>query len=410
MIDFTIPPEIESIRAQVKAFIDDEVIPAELQIGSRPYADIVAELVPKARAAGLWAPFIPVEHGGMGLGPLANAMVQIEVGRSHLAGWAMNCMGPQDATMLTILELGTPVQHERWLKPLVAAEKRICFAMTERAAGSDATGIQTTAVLDGDQWVLNGEKWFTSGASRADYALVMARTADDGPRHRQFTTFLVELPTPGFEIVRDVRTLHDAVDTTYQDEVVTGHAEVRILDLVVPAENVIGEIGGGFAAGQHRLGYGRLRHGMWSIAKAQRALDMAASRALDRETFGVLLSDRQGVQWMLADCARDLYLSRLLILHIAYKMETGQSIYLENSIAKNFVADMLSKVVDVSLQIHGSLGYTFDTPLAAWYAEVRMQHLVDGPDEVHRWRIGKAVIDAQQRDGTTARAAGGELF
>jgi acyl-CoA dehydrogenase len=149
---------------------------------------------------------------------------------------------------------------------------------------------------------------------------------------------------------------------------------------------------------------------MWSIAKAQRALDMAAAHALERQTFGKPLADRQGVQWMLADCARDLYIARLMVLHIAYKMEHGLDIGQENSIAKNFIADMLSKVVDTALQIHGSLGYTFDTPLAAWYAEVRMQHLVDGPDEVHRWKIGRNVLTAQRKYGTTAPAAGGDLF
>jgi acyl-CoA dehydrogenase len=410
MIDFTIPPEVEETRARVAAFIDTCVLPVEREVGTRPYAGIVAELQAKARAAGLWCPFVPVEWGGMGLGHLANAIVQIEVGRSTLAAWAMNCMGPQDATMLTLLEHGTQLQKERYLTPLVNAELKICFSMTERTAGSDATGMRTTAVRDGDTWVLNGEKWFSSSASISDLALVMARTSTEGPRHRQFTTFLVALPDPGYQIVRDIPTLHEAVEPRFGDENRGGHAEVRIQDLRVPHENVVGEVGGGFAMGQHRLGYGRLRHGMWSIAKAQRALDMAAQYALDRETFGKPLADRQGVQWMLADCARDLYIARLMILHIAYKMEHGLDIAQENSMAKNFVADMLSRVVDKALQIHGALGYTFDTPLAAWYAEARMQHLVDGPDEVHRWRIGRNVLTAQRRDGTTAAAAGGDLF
>ncbi len=346
----------------------------------------------------------------MGLGHLANAVVQIEVGRSPLAAWAMNCMGPQDATMLTLLDHGTQEQKERFLVPLVNGKRKICFSMTERAAGSDATGIRTTAVRDGEDWILNGEKWFSSSASISDYALVMARTDADAPRHRQFTTFLVELPDPGYQIVRDIPTLHEAVEPGFNGESRGGHAEVRIRDLRVPHGCVIGEVGGGFAMGQHRLGYGRLRHGMWSIAKAQRALDMAAQHALERRTFGQMLADRQGVQWMLADCARDLYIARLMVLHIAYKMEHGLDISQENSIAKNFIADMLSSVVDTALQIHGALGYTLDTPLAAWYAEVRMQHLVDGPDEVHRWRIGRNVLAAQRKSGTTAAAAGGDLF
>lgn len=410
MIDFTIPEEIQQIRAEVAAFIDVHVLPAEAEIGTRPYFAIVADLQAKAQAAGLWCPFIPAAWGGMGLGHLANAVVQIEVGRSPLAAWAMNCMGPQDATMLTLLDHGTAEQKERFLVPLVNGERRICFSMTERAAGSDATGMRTTAVRDGEDWILNGEKWFSSSASISDYALVMARTDADAPRHRQFTTFLVELPDPGYQIIRDIPTLHEAVQPGLAGESTGGHAEVRIRDLRVPHANVIGEVGGGFAMGQHRLGYGRLRHGMWSIAKAQRALDMAAAHALERETFGRMLADRQGVQWMLADCARDLYIARLMVLHIAYKMEHGLDISQENSIAKNFIADMLSSVVDTALQIHGSLGYTLDTPLAAWYAEVRMQHLVDGPDEVHRWRIGRNVLAAQRTSGTTAAAAGGDLF
>jgi acyl-CoA dehydrogenase len=410
MIDFSLPEETRELRTRVAEFIDREVLPYEAQVGTRPFAEIVGELQATARAAGLWCPFVPVEWGGMGLGHLANAVVQLEVGRTHLAAWAMNCMGPQDATMLTLLELGTDEQKEKYLRPLVEGEKRICFAMTEKAAGADATGMRTTAVRDGDHWVLNGEKWFTSGASRSDLVLLMARTDPDAPRHRQFTTFLVELPAPGFEIVRDVPTLHDRIEPKWNEEYVTGHAEITLTDVRVPAANIIGELGGGFASGQHRLGYGRIRHGMWSIARAQQALDMAAERALSRTTFGKPLSDRQGVQWMLADCARDLYIARLMVLHIAYRMEHGLDIAQENSIAKNFVADMLSNVVDTALQIHGSLGYTMDTPLAAWYAEARMQHLVDGPDEVHRWRIGKNVLSAYEKYGSTAPAAGGSLL
>jgi len=417
VIDFTIPAGIQQTRARVAAFIDEHVLPAEAEIGARPFFDIVADLQAQARKRGLWCPFIPTEWGGMGLGHLANAVVQVEVGRSHLAAWAMNCMGPQDATMLTLLDHGTQEQKERFLVPLVNAERRICFSMTERAAGADATGMRTTAVqvegkgeAGGGDWILNGEKWFSSSASISDYALVMARTDPDAPRHRQFTTFLVELPDPGYQIIRDVPTLHEAVERRYPGDNTGGHAEVRIRDLRVPHRNVIGEVGGGFAMGQHRLGYGRIRHGMWSIARAQRALDLAARHALERETFGAPLADRQGIQWMLADCARDLYLARLMVLHIAYKMEHGLDISQENSMAKNFVADMLSSVVDTALQIHGALGYTMDTPLAAWYAEVRMQHLVDGPDEVHRWRIGRNVLAAQRKHGSTASAAGGDLF
>jgi len=412
MIDFELPPDIQALRVRVGDFIDTHILPVEPQIGTRPFFDIVKEVQEKARAEGLWCPFVPKEYGGMGLGHLANAIVQVEVGRSfsHLAAWAMNCMGPQDATMLTLIEHGTDLQKEKYLVPLVNGDIRICFSMTERAAGADATGLRTRAVRDGDHWVLNGEKWFSSGASISHLALVMALTDPDAPRHERYTTFLVELPNPGYQIVRDIPVMGEEDEPHFQGEVTMGHAEVRIDNLVVPEENVLGGLGKGFSMGQHRLGYGRLRHGMWSIAKAQKALDMATSRAIERETFGERLADRQGIQWMLADCAERLYITRLMVLHIAYKMERGLPLTQENSIAKNYIAHTLCDVIDTSMQIHGSLGYTHDVPLARWAAEARANRIVDGPDEVHRWFVGRNVVKAFERDGTTAAAAGGDLF
>lgn len=413
MIDFELPADVLATRAQVADFIDNVVKPVEPEIGTRPFFDIVSELQAKARSAGLWCPFVPVEYGGMGLGHLANAIVQVEIGRSfsHLGAWAMNCMGPQDATMLTLIEHGTEQQKKRYLTPLVNGEIRVCFAMTEKAAGADATGMQTSAVQrDSGEWVLNGEKWFTSAASISQLALVMAKTDPGAPRHQQYTTFLVELPNPGFEIARNIPVMGETDTPTFGDEVTMGHAEVRINDVVVSDENILGGRGQGFAMGQHRLGYGRLRHGMWSVAKAQAALDMATARACARATFGQRVADRQGIQWMLADCAEKIYLTRLMILHIAYKMERGLDLRIENSIAKTYIANMLIDVIDTALQIHGSLGYTHDLPLAAWLAEARMNRIVDGPDEVHRWTVGRSVVKAFEKAGTTAMVAGGDLF
>lgn len=411
MVDFEIPADIQAIRAKVAAFVDEHVLPAEAEIGARPFFDIVKELQAKARAQGLWCPFVPKDWGGMGLGHLANAVVQIEVGRSfsHLGAWALNCMGPQDATMVTLIEHGTEEQKEKYLKPLVNGDIRICFSMTERAAGADATGMQTSAVLDGDEWVLNGEKWFASSASISQLALVMAKTDPEAPRHKQFSTFLVELPNPGYRILRNIPVMGEADHKRFQGEITGGHAEVRIENLRVPAKNLLGRRGEGFAMGQHRLGYGRLRHGMWSIAKAQAALDLAAKRALERVTFGKPVAERQAVQFQLAECATQLYVTRLMVLHIAYKMERGLDLTQENSMAKNYIAHMLHKVVDTALQIHGSLGYTHDTPLAHWYTEVRSQRLVDGPDEVHAWKVGRTLLNTYRKTGSTALAAGGDL-
>jgi acyl-CoA dehydrogenase len=407
-IDFEIPVEAKEVRERVRKFVHEVVIPAEAELETREYKDVLAELRAKARSQGLWCPFIPPEYGGMGLGPLANALVQMELGESYLGALALNTQGPDDATMLTLLTHGTPFQKEKFLKPLLNGEKRICYSMTEKAAGADATGMQTRAVRDGDNYVLNGEKWFSSAASVADIALVMAKTDPDAPRHQQFSTFLVELPNPGYQIIRNIKTM--AIESPLGEKLGGGHAEIKIDNLVVPAENLLGGEGQGFNMGQHRLAYGRLRHGMHNVAMAQRALDMATARVTERSTFGRLLSDRQGVQFMLAECATQLYIARLMLLHIAYKAEKGMDLRQENSIAKVYLANMVYKVVDTAIQLHGALGYSQDTPLARWYTSIRSQRLVDGPDEVHKWTVGRNVIKAYQQFGTTASAAGGDLL
>ncbi len=409
-IDFDIPAEAKAIRAKVRQWVHDECIPAEKKlIAGEDYKTVLAGLRKKARAQGLWCPFIPKEHGGMGLGPLANALVQMELGESYLGALSMNTQGPDDATMLTLLEHGTEFQKEKFLKPLLNGEKRICYSMTEKASGADATGMQTRAEKKGnDAYLINGEKWFSSAASVADIALVMAKTDPNAPRHQQFSTFLVELPNPGYRIKRNIPTM--GLEGPLSHILGGGHAEIEIKDLEVPAENLLGGEGKGFSMGQHRLAYGRLRHGMHNVAMAQRALDMAAARVTDRSTFGKPLAERQAVQFMLADCASELYIARLMLLHIAYKAERKMDLRQENGIAKVFLANMVHKVVDTAIQLHGALGYSRDTPLAAWYTHIRAQRLVDGPDEVHRWTTGRNVIKAFKAHGTTASAAGGDLL
>jgi len=281
--------------------------------------------------------------------------------------------------------------------------------MTEKAAGADATGMQTRAERVGnDMYKLNGEKWFSSAASVADIAVVMAKTDPDAPRHKQFSTFIVELPNPGYKIVRDIKTM--AIEGPLSHILGGGHAEVAIQDLEIPAENLLGGEGNGFNMGQHRLAYGRLRHGMHNVAMAQRALDLAAAHVTSRSTFGKPLDERQAVQFMMADCASELYIARLMLLHIAYKAERKMDLRQENGIAKVFLANMVHKVVDTAIQLHGALGYSRDTPLAAWYTHIRSQRLVDGPDEVHRWTTGRNVIKAFKANGTTAAACGGDLL
>src|SRR5450755_3853233 len=408
-IDFEIPAEAKAIREKVRKWVHDECIPAEKELDTKPLAEVLGPLRVKARARGLWCPWVPKEYGGMGLGPLANALVQMELGESMLGALSMNTQGPDDASMMTILAHGTEYQKEKFLKPLLNGDKRICFSMTEKASGANTTGMQTTAVKDGNEnYILNGDNGFSSSASVADMALVMAKTDPNAPRHKQYSTFIVELPNPGYNIKRKIKNM--AIEGPHADVIHGGHSEIEIKDLKVPADNLLGGEGNGFNMGQHRLAYGRLRHGMHNVAMAQRALDMAAKHVTSRSTFGKPLSDRQGVQFMLADCASELYIARLMLMHIAYKAEKGMDLRQENGIAKVFLAHMVHKVVDTAIQLHGALGYSQDTPLAAWYTHIRSQRLVDGPDEVHKWTTGRNVIKAFKANGTTAMAAGGDLL
>src|ERR1700760_5072889 len=243
-LDFEVPAEAKAIREKVRKWVHEECIPAEKELASKPFDEVLAALRKKARARGLWCPFVPKEYGGMGLGPLANALVQMELGQSHLGALSMNSQGPDDATILTLLAHGTDYQKEKFLKPLLNGEKRVCYSMTEKASGADATGMRTTAVRKGNEnYILNGEKWFSSAASAADLALVMARTDPDAPRHQQFSTFIVELPNPGYKIKRDIPTM--GVHGPLAEVMGGGHAEIEIKDLVVPAENLLGGEGRG---------------------------------------------------------------------------------------------------------------------------------------------------------------------
>ena len=321
-IDFEIPAEAKAIRERVRQWVHDECMPAEKRLlAGEDYKTVLGELRKKARAQGLWCPFIPKEYGGMGLGPLANALVQMELGESYLGALSMNTQGPDDATMLTLLEHGTRVPEGE--VPEAAAERRQAHLLLDDREGRrrrcDRHADARRSKNGNDNYVLNGEKWFSSAASVADIAVVMAKTDPNAPRHQQFSTFIVELPNPGYKIKRDIQTM--AIEGPLSHILGGGHSEIEIKDLEVPAENLLGGEGNGFNMGQHRLAYGRLRHGMHNVAMAQRALDMATAHVTKRSTFGKKLDERQAVQFMLAECASELYIARLMLLHIAYKAE-----------------------------------------------------------------------------------------
>ena len=341
MIDFEIPEETRAIRNKVRQFVREECHPAE-RFAPDNFDSVLAELRQKARGQGLWCPFIPEEYGGMGLRPLANALVQMELGESFLGALSMNTQGPDDATMMTLLEHGTDDQKERFLTPLLNGEKRICYSMTEKAAGADATGMQTSAVLDGDEWVLNGEKWFSSSASVADIAVVMAKTDPDAPRHEQYSTFIVELPNPGYQILRNIETMQPHTELGLK----LGGSHSRSISRTCACREktcwVVEAKASTWANTDLPTADYVMACTMWRWPR--RALDLAAEHVSQRQTFGKRLADRQGVRWMLADCASEIYKARLVLLHIAYKAEKGMDIRNENGIAKVFLANMVHQL------------------------------------------------------------------
>lgn len=407
MIDFELPDEIKDVQRRVASFIDDVVLPVERELGEEVeregdhLAPVVADLRSKAKERGLYNPHMPSEWGGLGLGPLGMAIVSQECGVSGLASLALNAMAPDEGNMHLLLHAGTEAQKERYLRPLAEGEVRSCFAMTEQAAGSDPLGIATSAHKDGDEWVLSGEKWFITGAMGAAFAIVVARVGDPEGRgeRNDYSLFLIDSDNPGWEVVREIPVMGTRGPG--------GHCEVRLNDARISSDSVLGEIGDGFKLAQVRLGPARLAHAMRWIGVAQRSLDLAAERALSRETFGEALARRQTVQNWLADSAIELYASRLMVLHCAWLIERGDEFRQEVSMAKVYVSEILGKVVDRALQIHGALGYSGDMPLERFYRDARAARIYDGPSEVHRMVIARNLLKAAASGDGTKGATGG---
>ena len=403
MIDFDTPAELDGIRRRVAEFVREEVLPVEAGVTEDSFEEVLTELRKRARDAGLWTPHLPAEWGGLGLRALGMALVSQELGVSGLASLALNVMAPDEGNMHLLLEAGTEEQKERYLRPLAEAEIRSCFAMTEReVASSDPRQLRTTAVLDDEEWVINGEKWFITGANGAAFAIVVALTDPEQENpYLRYSLFVVEADNDGWEVVREIPVMGSHGPG--------GHCEVRLTDCRVPEDAMLGERGMGFVLAQKRLGMGRIAHAMRWIGVSQRAMDLAASRALERESFGKRLAEHQAIQWMLADSAIELYASRLMVLHAAWKIDQGLDHRQEISIVKVFVAEALGRIVDRALQIYGSLGISEDVPLSRFYADARAARIYDGPSEVHRMVIARNLFKAQLKEGTTKSATGGLL-
>jgi acyl-CoA dehydrogenase len=404
VIDFELPTEIADVQKRVAAFVSDVVLPAEQSLGhalesvNEDFEVIVSRLREVARAEGLFNPHLPPSWGGLGLGPLGMAIVSQECGSSVLASLALNAMAPDEGNMHLLLAAASPAQKERYLRPLAEAKVRSCFAMTEPQAGSDPMGLAATARRDGDEWVLDGRKWFISGAMGAAFAIVVARTGERGARD-DYSLFLVEGSNPGWRVEREIPVMGTNTPG--------GHCEVTLENCRLPSDALLGGLGDGYRLAQVRLGPARLAHCMRWIGAAQRALDLAAGRALERQTFGKPLADRQTVQNWLADSAIDLYAGRLMVLHAAYLIERDDEYRHEVSMAKVFVSEAYGRIVDRALQLHGALGYSTDSPIERFYRDARAARIYDGPSEVHRMVVARNVLRAAAAGVTTKRATGG---
>jgi alkylation response protein AidB-like acyl-CoA dehydrogenase len=386
MADFTLDPEIKEMRRTVKAFLDDKIIPNEPTLDQHDdeSAALMKDLQKQARATGMWAMFIGPEAGGTGKGFLPYAYINEILGRSPYAPRAFGCAAPDTGNAEILHMFGTPEQKDRWMKPLVAGEIRSCFSMTEpEVSGADPTGLRTRAVRDGDEWVINGHKWFTSGAIGASFAIVMCVTDPEAEPHRRMSQIIVPADTPGFNIVRPVPVM---------GETDGAHCEILYQDVRVPVTNTLGEVGDGFLISQKRLGPGRIHHCMRWLGQMQRAFEIMCNYALNRQAFGSTLAEKQTVQNWIADSAAEIQAARLLTMHAAQKIDSGDDARVEISLIKFFGAKVLHDVIDRAIQVHGARGVSGDTPLESMYRNARAARIYDGPDEVHRMVVSRRIL------------------
>jgi acyl-CoA dehydrogenase len=407
-IDFTIPPELQGLLSRIKAYIAEDVLPAEGEIADPADLlaswDVVERLRDRARDRGIFTPHLPEELGGLGIGVLGMALISQEVGAAPLAALGMNCMAPDEGNMHTLLLAGSPAQKERWLRPLAEGSIRSCFAMTEPdVASSDPTNLETTAVRasDGREWILNGRKWCITGADGAAFAIVVARTgSDEAAGHRNYSLIIVPTDTPGWTIERDPEWMGSHAPG--------GHPIIDLTDVRVPHENLLGGEGEGFVIAQKRLAGGRLAHAMRWIGMSQRALDLATARLLQRRAFGKELARHQMLQAMIADSAIDLYASRLMVLHTAWKLEHGLPHRQEVAMTKVFVSEAFGRIADRAVQIHGAAGIALDLPVGRIYQDARAARIYDGASEVHRMTIARELLKLAMQ-GESTKAATGDL-
>lgn len=378
---------IAELRGKVRQFVEQHAIPSEDPVLAHDVQRldvVVRRLQGLAREAGIYAPHLPPEHGGLGLDWQARAEILEEAGRSFLGAPALNCAPPDQPNMINLMRHGNAAQQARYLQPLVQGQIRSCFAMTEPApgAGSDPSMLRTTATRQDGKWVINGHKWFISGAVDAAFAIVLART--DEAAGTGATMFIVDTDNPGYRLVRNIAGMDG-----YQ---VGGHGEIVFEQCVVDDDAVLGQVGQGFAYAQARLEPARLSHCMRFIGRASRAMEIAQQYAAQRESFGQRLADLQQVQAMVADSHIDLHASRLMVRDCARKMDAGESVKHDSAMTKIFVSEAVWRVADRAVQIMGALGISDDTPVSMIQRELRPFRIYDGASELHRATLARRIF------------------
>ena len=391
--DFSTEPEFQEHLDWMRAFVREEIWPLEvLDLEWDQLMRAMAPLQERVRERGLWAAHLEPELGGQGFGQVKLGLMHEVLGTSPIAPFAFGNAAPDSGNSEILALAGTPEQKDRYLHPLLAGDLKSAFSMTEpEVAGSDPTLIRTRALDDGDAWVITGHKWFSSNASIADFLIVMAVTEPDAQRYQRASMFVVDVDTPGVEIVRDVPTMEHPEESFGR---YGNHAEIRYHDVRVPKEALLGARGAGFLISQQRLYPGRIHHCMRWLGVSQRAFDMLCEYALTREAQGSRLADKQTVQNWIADSAAQRQAARLMTLHAAWVMDTEgvRAARGDISLIKFFGAQVLCDVVDRALQIHGSLGYSTDMPLEAMFRAARGARFYDGPDEVHRESVARQIL------------------
>jgi len=383
-VDNGLTDEVGELRSRMRRFVDGEVIPRESDLldrggGGRAAID---ELKASAKAQGLWALGHPREIGGGGVPFMPFVYLNEVIGRSEFGQVAVGSVSMQDSIMLHLH--ASQQQRERWLQPLVAGDIYPSVGLTEPGvAGSDPTLMETTGRLEGDEWVINGHKWFTTGANRAAFTTVFCKTDPEAPRHLQFSSIIVPTDSPGYEIVRVIPVMGDEHGS---------HCEVTLSDVRVPHDNLLGPRGHGFVIAQQRLGPGRIFHCMRWLGQAQRAFELMCDRANSRYAHGSRLAEKGEIQRYVAESAAQIQACRLMTLDAARVMDCGGEARVEISLIKFYGAQMLHDVIDRAIQVHGALGLTADTPLERMYREARGGRMYDGPDEVHRMVVARRLL------------------